>query len=258
MECTYSQGKDYQPNQNPIFLDTESGIAELINHIVASPPCNCLLFVDIAGERLSRDGTISLLQILLFPSNTIYMIDVHKLGFTAFSVNGYAGWTLKQVLEAPQIVKVFFDVRNDSAALHACYNIKLDGVRDLQLMELAACSSKKYVHGLRHCIEQSCRITGEQKNGWVKNHVQGLNLFVPAWGGMFDIFNARPLNHEILSFCAQQVYYLPLLWQEYNFVLSSEWQDCASYSARQRVIASQDANFKGIGKHMAFGPYGWW
>lgn len=248
---------ELQTTKTPLLVDTASAVAELVSRVVALPRHDCLLFIDLAGDRLSRDGTISLLQLLLMPDNVLYMIDIDSLKWECFSVNGYGGWTLKQVLESPQIVKVFFDVRNDSAALHACYDIKLEGVQDLQLMELATRTSKKYVHGLRQCVEKSCRVTDEQKKEWVKNYVQGLNFFVPARGGMFDIFNRRPVIPEIEVFCAQQVCILPLLWQEYNFVLSHEWQSCATHGARQRITASQYNDFNGIGMHMTAGPHDW-
>lgn len=53
--------------------------------------------------------------------------------------------SLKTVLESESIPKVLFDARNDSDALYALYGVKLNGVMDLQVMELA---SKYRVHRL--------------------------------------------------------------------------------------------------------------
>lgn len=46
--------------------------------------------------------------------------------------------SLQSILESPKTPKVFFDVRTDSDALFAQFGIKLAGIIDLQLMELAS------------------------------------------------------------------------------------------------------------------------
>ncbi|KAL2060851.1 hypothetical protein VTL71DRAFT_8903 [Oculimacula yallundae] len=43
--------------------------------------------------------------------------------------------TLKEILECPDITKIFFDVRNDADALFAHFGIHLRGTLDLQLLE---------------------------------------------------------------------------------------------------------------------------
>ena len=45
--------------------------------------------------------------------------------------------SLKVVLQSPSIPKVVFDIRNDSDARFSHYQIRVDGIKDLQLMELA-------------------------------------------------------------------------------------------------------------------------
>jgi exonuclease 3'-5' domain-containing protein 1 len=67
----------------------------------------------------------------------IYLIDVLSLRHECFTACGEGGNNLKDSLESNAIPKVFFDVRNDSDALYSHFKIKLDGVIDLQLMELA-------------------------------------------------------------------------------------------------------------------------
>ena len=46
--------------------------------------------------------------------------------------------SLKAILESPKTPKVFFDVRMDSDALYALFGVKLAGIIDLQLMEVAS------------------------------------------------------------------------------------------------------------------------
>lgn len=97
---------------------------------------------------------------LVYPGHgleRIHIIDIHTLGSLAFSTVGSRGKSLKNILESPKTLKVFFDIRNDSGALHAHYGIKLQGVRDFQLME-SACrpttNSRKFLCGLAKCVKE--------------------------------------------------------------------------------------------------------
>lgn len=110
-----------------------------------SLPC---LYFDVEGVNLSRHGSISIIELHYqtpsHPENThTYLIDIHLLGFSAFSTPSAEGVSLKSILESPKIPKVFFDIRTDSDALYAQFGIKLAGIIDLQLMEVA--SRSKYV-----------------------------------------------------------------------------------------------------------------
>jgi exonuclease 3'-5' domain-containing protein 1 len=66
-----------------------------------------------------------------------YIFDVHVLGGEAFSTTNTTGNSLKTILESANIPKVFFDTQNDSDALYSYYRTCVDGIIDLQLLELA-------------------------------------------------------------------------------------------------------------------------
>jgi exonuclease 3'-5' domain-containing protein 1 len=105
----------------------------------------------------------------------MYLIDVHTLQEKAFLTAGTAGKPLKTILESDKIPKVFFDVRNDSDALYAHFGIKLAGVQDIQLMELATRDfSKRYLNRLSKCIERDSPMMPGEKQKWesVKEDVQ--------------------------------------------------------------------------------------
>jgi len=84
------------------------------------------------------------------PRNYIYIVDVHKLQSAAFNTATADGTTLKSILESTGIIKVFFDLRNDSDALYHHFGVRLCGVEDIQLMENAARPAfrRRYVNGL--------------------------------------------------------------------------------------------------------------
>lgn len=124
------------------------------------------LYVDLEGNNLSRNGTLSLVTMLVEPRHTVHLIDVHILGKDAFTTANTNGATLKQILEFNSITKVFFDIRNDSDALFHLHGIRVAGIEDLQLMELGSRSNKRLVNGLGKCIDKDAPISPAEREAW--------------------------------------------------------------------------------------------
>lgn len=238
------------------LLDTPEAVAHVVDsllHLPTNPPS---LYIDIEGVNLSRLGSVSILQILVLPSDTTYLVDVHVLKGEAFTTVGAAGQTLKDILESTTIPKVFFDVRNDSDALFSHFDVELACIQDIQLMELATRSySKRCVKGLARCIEQDLAMTTSQKWQWTRDKDRGRRLFAPELGGSYDVFNVRPLPEEIAQYCTQDVKLMPKLWSLYFNRLSSAWAEKVSVATKDRVALSHTAAYNGKGKHMALGPW---
>lgn len=240
------------------LVDTCEGLDELIKNLVDLPSSPPSLYIDLEGINLSRHGTISILQIYVLPTKSTYLIDIYKLGDQAFSHAAADGMTLRKIFESLLIPKVFFDVRNDSDALYSHYSIALSGVQDLQLMELAARrSSRRLVRGLGKCIEYDMPMSDSQKASWKATKQTGLKLFAPEFGGSYEVFNVRPMSDEIRQYCAQDVQFLPMLWQRYNREMTPTWSAKVQLEVENRVWLSQSATFNGKGRHMALGPAGW-
>ena len=140
------------------IVSTASQMSALLGSIslagsTTSLPC---LYFDVEGVNLSRHGSISIIELRYLPlsgpeDSHTYLIDVHILGFLAFSTPSAEGVSLKSVLECPKTPKVFYDVRTDSDALYAQFGIRLAGIIDLQLMEVASrsrCVSLDFYHAL--------------------------------------------------------------------------------------------------------------
>ncbi|KAK4888891.1 hypothetical protein LTR49_028818, partial [Elasticomyces elasticus] len=70
-----------------------------------APTCDTL-YVDLESNNLSRNGTLSLVTILLEPEREVYLVDVTTLWRDAFTTAGTGGCTLKSVLESRDIVEV--------------------------------------------------------------------------------------------------------------------------------------------------------
>lgn len=243
---------------SPVIVTEITGIDDLLETIYASATDPPSLYIDLEGVNLSRNGTISLMQIYIMPCDTTYLIDVHVLRAEAFTHTTSLGKTLKEVLEAPSIPKVFFDVRNDSDALYSHYGIKLAGIQDLQLMELATRSfPKKRVNGLAKCIEHDATMTRAERLAWSVAKEKGKDLFAPERGGSYEVFNVRPLATEIIQYCTQDVQFLPRLWRKYNVKLSRRWAQRVEVEVLNRIRLSQSRNYNGKGQHMALAPKHW-
>lgn len=242
----------------PEFIDTYSALQEFLTNLPlpkAGPPC---LYVDLEGNDLSRQGTLSLLTVLVVPRNTVHLVDVTTLGQAAFGTADVNGQTLQSVLESEDIIKVFFDIRNDSDALYSHFGIRVAGIQDVQLMELAGRSgSKRLINGLSKCIEYESSMGYEKKREWREVKNRGRRLFAPELGGSFAVFDHRPLTPEIIEYCAQDVQLLPDLRNVYRRKLCDAWWKKIAEETGARIRLSQSQNYNGKGRHMTLGPPSW-
>ncbi len=238
-------------NTSPLlkaFLDS------LIN-IEGEPPS---LYVDLEGNNLSRDGTLSLVTVLVEPREKVYLIDVTTLGRDAFDDAGSDGRSLRNILESSEIIKVFFDIRNDSDALYSLYGVHVCGIWDLQLMELASRNfQKKCVNGLARCIEKDSQLGYAEKTEWRRVKEKGHDLFDPSRGGTYAVFDQRPLSPEVEDYCMQDVALMPDLCQIYRDKLCDAWWRKIAAETDERITLSQSPTFNGKGRHMAEAPRGW-
>lgn len=243
------------------IIDTATAMATVIESLkglAINPPS---LYVDIEGIYLSRLGSVSILQIYVLPTNKTYLIDVHVLGSACFSTPGKDGDTLKDIFQSEAIPKVFFDVRNDSDALYAHYNIHLGGIQDLQLMELGTRSPlvgpRRFVRGLSRCIEMDAPLSMIEKVDWLQTKDRGVKLFAPEKGGSYQVFNERPMKDIIKAYCANDVWILPRLWTYYDGKLLKKWREKMIVVSATRVRESHKSTYNGKGQHMAVAPRGW-
>lgn len=240
------------------IIDSCDSIASLIDSIVNLPTEPPSLYVDIEGVNLSRHGSVSILQIYVLPLKHTYLIDIVGLGKKAFDTAGNNGETLKTIFESELIPKAFFDIRNDSDALHGHFGIKFAGVEDIQLMELATRAfNRRCVNGLSRCIEKDVQMNGAEKIAWMRAKDKGKALFAPERGGTYEVFNQRPLREDIIQYCVQDVQLLPILWKRYQSKMTPRWSDKVRLETQVRIRSSQSVSYNGKGRHMAMAPAGW-
>ncbi|KAJ7931301.1 ribonuclease H-like domain-containing protein [Mycena leptocephala] len=215
------------------------------------------LAVDLEGVALCRSGTLCLMQLKALGSDTIWLIDIVVLRATAFEEIGASGQSLKSILESRSVKKLFFDVRNDSDALFNLYGVTLANVYDLQLLEVAARSSKagkppRFVKGLVPSLEtyvaplKSVAVVRD----WTRVKEVGLRLFAPERGGRYEVFEDRPLAPALAEYCAQDVTLLHELERR-------NWEQRVCAESVARVALSRRANYIPRGPDKALAPTNW-
>ncbi|KAJ5714435.1 ribonuclease H-like domain-containing protein [Penicillium malachiteum] len=208
------------------------------------------LFLDLEGNNLSRWGTLSIITLFIVSEHRIYLIDVHILGNAAFESPAGTEISLKSILENPEIKKGIFDVRMDSDALFSHFNVSIDGVEDIQLMELGGRrGSKRCVSGLAKCIEKDSRISPEKKVIW-KRQKESMK---PRFN--FGIFDDRPLSPEVIEYCAQDVVFLPDLFIYYDSLLREPWRTRVLEATKERIEFSKSPHFPRKPRDFALGPW---
>ena len=131
------------------LIDTPTAVASLVGLLVDFPDQPPSIYVDLEGFNLSRHSSIFIIQIHTLPTNSTYLVDVYTRQTEAFSTVATNRHNLKSILESEAILKASLDIRNDSDALFGLYHVKVAGICDIQLMELATrFFSKSCVNGL--------------------------------------------------------------------------------------------------------------
>lgn len=158
-----------------------------------------LLYVDLEGNDLCRDGTVSLIQLHLPSIQETFVIDVTVLGSAAFSASIPSSLpdssdqtalsdssspslegpiSLKTILESPEVIKCFFDVRNDADALYNIYGISMKSIVDIQILEIATRRGpRRLLNGLARAIRNDGELEPETLNNWLEVKTRGKTLF---------------------------------------------------------------------------------
>ena len=238
------------------IIDSPVALVSFLNKLENQPINPPSLYLDIEGVALSRHGSISIIQLFHLPLNHVFLIDVFVLQGAAFNTPNKTGTTLRSILESALVPKVFFDVRNDADALYAHFNISLQGVHDIQLLEVATRSwAKDRVVGLRQCIRSDARLTTRAQKDWEAMKARGKALFATEDGGSYEVFNIRPMLQDIIDYCAQDVVYLPVLWNVYSRKISKKWLKRVQEETVKRVLMSQAESYEPHGEHKVLSPW---
>ena len=240
------------------IIDNINSINPFLDSLEDQPINPPSFYLDIEGIRLGRHGSISILQLYHLPQNHVYLVDIFVLGSKAFDTANRSGTTFRTVLESANVPKVFFDVRNDSDALHAQFGVKLQGVHDVQLLEVATRRwNKTRLTGLATCIIADLRLSIEDEDLFNATKKKGHALFNPDQGGSYECFNARPISQDLVDYCVQDVTYLPKLFEQYTkkIAKSTLWKQRVKEETERRVLLAQSETCNPNEKDKGFSPW---
>ena len=156
--------------------------------------------------------------------------------------------------------KVIFDIRNNSDASFSHFQISVDGIKDLQLMELATRKgSKDLLAGLVKCIEQDRSASFAAQAEWQSTQKGASQLYDPKKSGRYEILNERPMRPEIVKYCARKVALLLGLYNTYNAKLrlpgGAFWQFQVQEATKDRIKLSQSPRYDVHAMTKASGPW---
>ena len=229
-------------NPKTIIVDKATTVAEMLDDLQAQPVNPPSLYIDLEGVNLGRKGTISIIQLYALASRTIYIIDIETLQQSAFDISNASGISLRSLLTSPSIPKVFFDVRSDADALYNLYDIDLQNVHDVQLLETASRSERRDVlKSLRDALSGLPASEISYDEVWDFQKMKESNaIFIPEKGGSWDVLTSRPIHPHILTYCRQDVIYLPVLWKYCNKTIEAAWRDKAELATHERLSNAKD------------------
>ncbi|XXH01927.1 hypothetical protein Hte_008289 [Hypoxylon texense] len=229
-------------------VKSPKALLSLIKNLHSLPTESPSIFLD---AEWFRDQKATFLHLFVPSENTIYRLKIDEPRSVDLSTTIPAGVSLSSILESESIPKVVFDVRRISKALFDQHDISLDGIQDLQLMELAsrdAEQSKKYIAGLAKCVETGIPRSNEVRKRWFESE----NI------DKYHLSNV--LGHASRS-SMYRIELFPTLWNTYHERLrrprEAFWLAQSHEQASCRIIEAQRPSFKISDKKNALGPEDW-
>lgn len=229
-----------------IVVDSLRALESLLANLTGLPPRPPSIYLDAVGIAT---GQLAEFHILIHPKSTLYIVKMKRLGAAALSTAS-GSTSLRHIFESKSIPKVAFDLRGLSGILFHQYSVFLDGMYDLQLMELASRNTeqpKKYLAGFKKCIDQDIPSTNATKQRWLQ----------PEYLTNMHLFNS--LGHAPRS-SMKRIELYPSLWEVYRGKLGRPgeafWLHHARYYSNERVRDSKENRNK-PGKQ-SLGPETWW
>ncbi|VDI43212.1 exonuclease 3'-5' domain-containing protein 1 [Mytilus galloprovincialis] len=216
------------------YIDTKGKFSSAINELNDKIKDGKTIAFDCEGVDLSRFGCVTMVNI--GTRDMVYLIDVLKIGDSVFDDG------LRSVLENNTIEKLMFDCREDADALFHLHKVNLDGVLDVQLLEL---SNRIYINGytilgsLEKCIRNF--LTDDTLLRLKKLGRETMLMTTNIW-------KDRPLSENMLKYAAVDVLALFKLYDQFkNRMTHKTWKAassvyCNNKRSRARTYRDGDAH----------------
>ncbi|XP_063447958.1 piRNA biogenesis protein EXD1-like [Mytilus trossulus] len=216
------------------YIDTKGKFSSAINDLNNKIKDGKTIALDCEGVDLSRFGCVTMVNV--GTKDMVYLIDVLKIGDSVFDDG------LRSILENNTIEKLMFDCREDADALFHLHKVNLDGVLDVQLLEL---SNRIYRNGytilgsLEKCLQNFL-----SDDTLLRLKKQGRETMLNT----NNIWKDRPLSESMLKYAAVDVLALFKLYDKFkNRMTHNTWKAasnlyCNNKRSRARTYRDGDAH----------------
>ena len=207
-----------------VLIEDEEKIADAISKIRGHEN----IAVDCEGVDLSRTGTLTVISVAC--KEEAFIFDIKKLGTKPFQRG------LQEILESNTPNKLMFDCRNDSDALWHHFQVKLNGVLDIQLMEILYRENKgefdindtekrlvQAIHRRRGggvekekpiCLHGLKKVIGEHLEN--EEYLSAKSSGMPDSCLFEDVWDKRPLTETLLRYASADVLSLFPLFEKFR------------------------------------------
>jgi len=142
-----------------------------------------VILVDLEGDQLGPNGTITYVQINTFDTAMCFLIDIKLIGDD--ELRKPDGW-LRKIFENPEQAIIMFGGLQDAANLYASYDIRVECMVDLQVVE---------VH-YREALKESAYIQYHQKIRVVARFHYRLKMFTNISSTIQRLYNTKLIRHS--------------------------------------------------------------
>jgi hypothetical protein len=223
--------------------------------------------MDMEGGQL--DSGLNLFQIFLNLRNTVYLVDILKLKYCAFTTPDSERNTLKAILKNPAIHKAFYDVNGDSHSLWKSYGIHLAAAEDVCLYEIAVYggTAREKRRGLYVAVKDNTkgdfsdaeRVEWDQLKKWGKKTFKETDDMIKkiengedVGEGWIPVFNKGPTRPEVIRYAVQDVTVLPIVLHHAMLHINEmkdgrrdKWKVRIAAETTKRLTASRSDDFEG-------------
>lgn len=156
------------------------------------------------------------------------------------------------------LYQLVFDVRTDSNALFHHYGVKLDGIYDVQLLDLAKRATQGRNVQRLNGLKASLQYNVELPRDWEKVKNEGFKLFASRSGGCGEIWDIRPLDPRLLEYASQDATLLFELYEALHSKLPrstrAKWDSRIISESARRCAVGQTYGFNSGDRNNCFSP----
>lgn len=225
------------------MVDSQILVKDMLDALSTSQGKVPSLAVDLEGLNLGNsDGSIYLMQIYDSESRHLYSVDIYTLGQAVFSIPASDGVKiLAKTLECAEVLKKFCDVRADSHALFKEFGVRLQGVKDVQNLQLASRDhprAREFRPGLDRVIRSWIPL--DERTNVSDYKAKGRNL-CNRFG--YELFSVRPLRRDLMIYAGNDVLFLQRIYSGQIKYMSEERLESADAETNKWLLKTQDPEY---------------